>query len=170
MNDFRTLRSGGKKVRISKIGGSSDRDSHEKRPPTQVVVTLPFLLRRPFKDKNFLHQKYAIEGLSIAQISTEIGSSKEAVRNGLRRFDIDVRASGQHHGRPSQPRFGVKIRHGRSVDHEFEQGVIKSVHQLKSQGLSLRKIAQTLTGLDIPTKKRGQAWHPEMVSRILCQK
>ncbi len=37
----------------------------------------------------------------------------------------------------------------------------------KAQGLSLRAIARTLSDLKIPTKLKGKAWHPEMVSRIL---
>ena len=150
---------------VFKNGGLLQDNSNYEFPPPQVIVTTPFYVRPRFKDKEFLQRKYVAEGLSIDQISTEIGSSKDAVRRWLKRYEIPIREHGRHHGRPSQPRFGTKIRHGKSEPHLFEQSVIESVRSMRSKGLSLREIAQTLTNLQISTKKRGKAWHPEMVKR-----
>ncbi|MCB0418604.1 MAG: recombinase family protein [Bdellovibrionales bacterium] len=121
-----------------------------------------------YKSRSFVHQKYVVEGLSLAQIAAEIFSSKEAVRASLKRFDIPIReAHNPHNGRVSEPRYGVKLRSGRATPHLAEQQMIESIQELRSQGLTLRKIAEILTSMGVPTKKRGKRWHPEMVNRIL---
>ena len=109
-----------------------------------------------------------VEGLSLSQIAAEIFSSKEAVRASLKRFDIPIReAHKPHNGRLSEPRYGVKLRSGRAAPHLAEQQMIESIRELRGQGLTLRKIAEILTSMGVPTKKRGKRWHPEMVKRIL---
>lgn len=109
-----------------------------------------------------------LEGLSIAQIAAEIFSSKEAVRASLKRFNIPVREPHKpHNGRVSEPCYGIKIRSGRAAPHLAEQQMIESIRELRSQGLTLRKIAEVLTSMGVPTKKRGKRWHPEMVKRVL---
>ncbi|MBI3294034.1 MAG: recombinase family protein [Deltaproteobacteria bacterium] len=45
--------------------------------------------------------------------------------------------------------------------------MIDAVMDMKAQGLSLRQIASFLDKVGVPTKRRGKAWHPEMVNRIL---
>jgi transposase len=121
-----------------------------------------------YKDKSFVHQKYVVEGLSIREIAAEILSSKEAVRNALKRFDIPARdAHIPHHGRLSSPKYGSKLRSGRASPHVAEQQMIETIKALRSQGLTLRKVAEILTSMGVPTKKRGKSWHPEMVKRIL---
>ena len=140
-------------------------------PPPEVVVTIPFLSKPLFKDKEFLHQRYCQEGLSLAQIAAEIGSSKEAVRKGLCRFGIAARAHGQHHGHPSQARFGIRVIKGQSLPHLAEKKVIEAVCGYRSQGFTLRQIAEKLGESDIKSKNRGTTWHPEMIRRILrCKK
>lgn len=51
--------------------------------------------------------------------------------------------------------------------HAQESRVIGMIKHLRLEGLTYRKIAEILTEMKIPTKKRGQKWHPEMVRRIL---
>jgi len=120
-----------------------------------------------YKDRSFVHQKYVVAGLSLAQIAAEIFSSKEAVRASLKRFGIPIRDPHKPHGRPSQPRYGKQIRSGRVSPHLAEQQMIQTIAELRRQGLTLRKIAEILTSIGVPTKKRGKSWHPQMVSRIL---
>ena len=49
-----------------------------------------------------------------------------------------------------------------------EGEVIAIIEQLRSEGLTLRKIAEVLTRImKIPTKAKGRKWHPEMIQRIL---
>ena len=120
-----------------------------------------------YKDRCFLHEKYVLEGLSIAQISSQIFSSKEAVRENLIRFGIPLREAHLPHGNPAQPKFGEKKRQGKLVTHLAEKRVIEAVIDMRKQQLSLRQIAKFLTKIGVPTKRRGVAWHPEMVKRLL---
>ncbi|WP_374028140.1 recombinase family protein [Bdellovibrio bacteriovorus] len=103
----------------------------------------------------------------MAQIATEIVSSKSAVRKGLRDFGIPIREPNKHHGHPSQTRYGNRIYKGREVVHQIEYRVIETINEMRAQGLSLRTIAKALTQLQVPTKCKGKAWHPEMINRIL---
>ena len=121
-----------------------------------------------YKNRGFVHQKYVVEGLSIKEIASEIFSSKEAVRNALRRFEIPVReAHKPHNGRVSCQKYGTKLRSGRASPHVAEQKMIETIKELRAQGMTLRKVAEILSNMGVPTKKRGNRWHPEMVKRIL---
>ena len=136
---------------------------------TFYLIIIPEETMQPlYKDKAFVHQKYVIEGLSIKEIAREIFSSKAAISNALRRFDIPVReAHKPHNGRVSSPSYGTKLRSGRASPHVAEQQMIETIKELRAQGLTLRKVAEILTNMGVPTKKRGKSWHPEMVKRIL---
>ena len=120
-----------------------------------------------YKNKCFLEQKYTLEGLSIAQISSQIFSSKEAVRANLVRFGIPLREAHLPHGRPAQPKFGMKVKQDKVITHLAEKRVVEAVKDMRRQGMSLRQIAKFLTKIGVPTKRRGVAWHPEMVKRIV---
>ena len=45
--------------------------------------------------------------------------------------------------------------------------MIRAVIEMKQTGMSLRQIAGFLSEIGVPTKNRGKAWHPQMVTRIL---
>ncbi len=126
-----------------------------------------FLVTPKYRDSVFLHQKYVVEGLSLAQISAQIFSSKAAVSKGLRGAGIPIREAHKPHGRPSQPKYGYRLRKSRAVPARAEQRVIDAAHSMRDQNLSLRAIAKVFTEMKIPTKCQGKAWHPEMVKRIL---
>lgn len=150
-----------------KNGGLSSTIYNETRPPTQLSYIISYYSRPKFKDKEFLQQKYCVQGLSLAQIAGQISSSREAVRKGLIRAGITLRKHGQHHGHPAQPRFGVRVVRGQSEGHKGEHQVIEAVLKLRSKGLSLRDIATAMSRSQFYTKKRAKIWHPYMVSRIL---
>lgn len=133
----------------------------------EISDFLEFQYIPPYRDKSFLHQKYVVEGLSIGQIAAQIFSSKQAVRKGLLRVGIQLREPHRPHGNPSQVRYGQRKHKGRPVRHANEQRVISAIQDMRQQGLSLRQIAAFLSKIGVPTKRRGKAWHPEMVKRIL---
>lgn len=139
-----------------------------KFPLFQVSKTITFYSTPRHLDASFLHENYVENGLSIAQISDLISSSKTAVRKGLDQAGIEIREPHHpHNGRKSQPRYGEKLVKGKTVGFKQERNVVKAIIEMKSNGLSLRQIASTLTTMKIPTKLRGQKWHPMMVSRVL---
>jgi len=134
-------------------------------PPADEIADFVEFRWIPLRqDKSFLHQKYVVEGLSIDQISKLIFSSKESVRSGLLKAGILVR---EPHKNPSQIRFGQRKQKGRPVRHLDEERVITAITEMRQEGLSLRQIATFLSKIGVPTKRRGKAWHPEMVKRIL---
>jgi hypothetical protein len=110
-----------------------------------------------------------VEGLSIAQISSQIFSSKEAVRENLHRLGIPLREPHRPHGRPARAAYGEKKREGKLVSHLAEKRIVAAILDLKKQGLSLRQISGFLSKMKVPTKRRGKSWHPEMVKRILVR-
>ncbi|WP_168196396.1 recombinase family protein [Bdellovibrio sp. NC01] len=120
-----------------------------------------------FRNHEFLHRRYTLEGYSIAQISEEISSSKEAVRKALKQFKIPIREPSQHHGHPSQAKFGTRLSAGKLQKNKRELDVIATINQLKAQGLSLRQIAKILTNLKVSTKNGAASWHPQMIKRII---
>lgn len=141
--------------------------SSEALGDSQVVDTIDFIHEPLWKDKDFLHQKYVIEGRSIRQISEEILSSRAAVRDRLIEFGIKRKAQGKPGLRPAQVPYGYRLSNGMMVPHLGEQRVLASVKKMVGEGLSYRKVCEFLTSVAVPTKKRGQRWHPEMIRRLL---
>lgn len=153
---------------LLKVGGACESEHDSALPPHQIVDSFGHCVVPLHKDTAFLQQKYLVEKLSIREISALASSSKEAVRKSLLHAGVQLREQGKPHGRPSQPKFGKRLDTGREVEHKAEQKVVAVVRELRSQGLPLRQIAQTLSRLGVPTKCRGKGWHPEMVRRVLA--
>lgn len=135
----------------------------------QVFDYIDFVLEPLWKDKNFLHEKYVIQGLSIAQIAAQILSSREAVRMGLKGIGIKRKAPGKPGLRPAQVPYGFRRSEGLLVPHLGEQKIIQSVRKMSNDGLSYRKICEFLTSVGVPTKNKGKSWQPEMIRRILSR-
>jgi hypothetical protein len=122
---------------------------------SQVIDTIDFIHEQLWKDKDFLHQKYVLEGLSIAQIAAQILSSREAVRMGLIEHGIKRKGQGKPGLRPAQVPYGYRLSNGVMVPHLGEQKVISSVKKMSNEGLSYRKICEFLISVGVPTKNRG---------------
>ncbi len=133
----------------------------------QVIDTIDFNFEQLWKDKHFLHQKYVLEGRSIAQIAVEILSSREAVRMGLIEFGIKRKQRGERGQNPSQAPYGFRKVEGNLIVHLGEHRVIDSIKKMSTSGLSYRTICEFLTSIKVPTKNRGKSWQPEMIRRIL---
>jgi hypothetical protein len=138
-------------------------------PTPQAIDTIDFIFEALWKDKDFLHQKYVLEGLSIAQIAGQILSSREAVRMGLIEHGIKRTPQGKPRQKPAQLPYGYRLSDGVMVPHLGEQRVVSSIRKMSDDSLSYRKICEFLTSVGVPTKNRGQSWHPEMIRRILTR-
>lgn len=132
-----------------------------------LIDIIDFAYLKLWKEKDFLHQKYVIEGFSIAQISRQILSSRAAVRDGLSEFGIACLQRGRPGKRPAQVAYGHRMVNGELLQHEGEQAVISVIQKMAGKGTSLREICEYLSMMRVPTKRRGIRWHPEMVRRIL---
>lgn len=119
-----------------------------------------------------LRQKYVVEGLSLKQISIEFLYSKNTIRKQLIGYGIPLRQSHKQHGRHATPRYGTKVVKGKVVSHLAEKRVVDTVIELRNKGFSFKQIADFLSKLSIPTKRKGQKWHKEVVRHIytLAQK
>ena len=133
----------------------------------QVIDTIDFNFEMLWKDKDFLLQKYVLEGRSIAQIAAEILSSREAGRMGLIVFGIKRRKRGEPGLNPAQVHYGYRKVEGKLIAHLGEQRVIGSIRKMSESGLSYRTICEFLTSIKVPTKNKGRSWQPEMVRRVL---
>jgi len=148
-------------------GGPSASLSKLDFPPLEVTEFIPLFHTSPHFDGVFLHQKYVVEGLSAAQIATEIFSSRSTILKALKENKIELREAHQHHGNPAETRYGKRKWGSRQIDHAAEQKVIEAVIEMKKASMGLRQIARTLTSMGIQTKCQGKRWHPEMVRRII---
>lgn len=132
-----------------------------------LIDIIDFVYLKLWKNKDFLYQKYVIEGLSIAQIASQILSSRAAVRDDLIEFEIKRRERGKPGKRPAQVAYGYRTVKGEILQHEREQVVISVIRKMVNKGTPLREICEYLSIMGVPTKRRGVRWHPEMVRRIL---
>jgi len=138
------------------------------RSTQQVADFLPFCNNRPYEDPLLLHKKYVVQGLSTLQIAREFFCSKGTIRRALTVAGIPIRKR-QEKGRSSNPRYGSKAVKGHRVEDLTEQRVIKTVIEMRNDGISFPKIARFLTGAGVPTKTRRRKWHPEVVRQIYLQ-
>jgi len=131
------------------------------------IITLPVI--KPPIEISSLRQKYEEKGLSLRQIAAEKVHSRSTISKLLKGAVVRLRAAGQGHGNPSQLRFGYQKYKGEVVYHMGEQQVISAIKDLKSEGMTLRQIAQRMTALRIPSKNGKTKWHPMMIKRIFDQ-
>jgi DNA invertase Pin-like site-specific DNA recombinase len=64
------------------------------------------------------------------------------------------------------PAFGQRAEGGELVTDEAERATIARIRELRSEGRSLREIASALNTAGL-RPKRGDAWHPQTVARVL---
>ena len=125
--------------------------------------TIEFICKPLYQDKSFLHHLYIEKGLTIEQIAAKIVSSKNAVRDGLLKFDIPIREN-------KPPRFGEKKVKGEVKNKLSEKRIIEAIVDMRKKGMGLRMIANMLTKMKVPTAKGGKKWYPEVIKRVLMRK
>lgn len=133
----------------------------------QLLVIVDFYGANYLLVKEVLDELYIEKKLSAREIAKKISSSKSSVLDALKKFNIPIREVHKPHGKQPQLKYGKKKIQGKIVDHQKEQRVISTIRKLRDEGLTLRKIADVLSEMKIPTKNKGIKWHPQMVDRIL---
>src|SRR5262249_13389227 len=91
--------------------------------------------------------------------------SKNTIRRALMEAGIPLRKR-QEKGRPSNPRYGSRGAKGYPADHLIEQRVIKTIVEMRNDGISFPQIAELLGGWGVPIKTRRKKWHKEVVRQI----
>lgn len=120
-----------------------------------------------FKNRDFLYQKYVVEGLHPKQIAREIFSSRQSVYRYLRHFNIPIREIDTVRG--FHTAYGVATKGFRITANRTELAIIERIKDLRGQGYSYDKIAHHLTTMGIPTKQRKGSWKSNSVRRILMR-
>jgi hypothetical protein len=115
-------------------------------------------------DKDFLYQKYTVEGANLAYIADLAGVSKTTMKDMIR--DRGLKRSQDLPVLRGQVPYGWKIRKGRLVEHKGEQEVISAMNQHRTDGKSLREICRILDASGIKPK-RGNSWQAASVMKIL---
>jgi DNA invertase Pin-like site-specific DNA recombinase len=130
---------------------------------------IPFRTRGPILSKDFLHQKYALERLSIGQIARTVSSSTSTVHKYLRLYDIPIRKGAACH-LPTKGyglAYGKRILNRRLIDHGREAEIIRKMKELRDKGFSYPKIADALNTMGVPTKTGRAKWCAKKVHQII---
>jgi DNA invertase Pin-like site-specific DNA recombinase len=96
-----------------------------------------------------------------AVMQLERGMITKRMRNGRK-----AKAEAGGYAGYGSPAFGQRAIDGELVTDEQEAGTATMIRELAGQGWSVRKITAHLNDQEIPSK-RGGAWHPMTVSRVL---
>ncbi len=131
--------------------------------------TIEFYWNKPYKYKNFLHQKYVVEELSAAEIAAQTSSVKSTVLKYLKLHGIPLRKSG-HQIRKARLAYGEKLRQRKVLAHQKEQDIIAKIKDLRAKGYSYEKIAEVLNTMEVATKTRKGKWHRKTIWEILNRK
>ena len=129
--------------------------------PLEILDSISYVHTALYRNKAFLHQKYVVEGLSLAQTSeTRICSSKDAVRKGLRDFGIPIRKRAGRTGDRPNPSTARRSRKRKLTIHHTEQRVINAIMEMKAQGAGLRQIARNFHRTRHPNQVQRQGVAP----------
>lgn len=117
--------------------------------------------------RDFLYQKYVVEGLSCVEISRSVASSRTTILKRLKEHNIPVREIGKNLKRKRGVAYGQKVEKMQTLAHKRELEVIAQMKRLRDQGHSYRKIADILNAMGVPTKMKKGKWHGKSVHQIL---
>ena len=121
-----------------------------------IVSTTPL-----FENRDFLNQKYTVEGLSARQIAVLIGCAHSTINDALERFSILKKRRDSGH-----IPYGYKLENGRRVRHVREHKVVNQILLKKNRGWSNAKIADWLNTCGIRSPA-GRVWYPATIGRLV---
>lgn len=121
------------------------------------ICTMPL-----FKNKEFLSEKYEVEGLSARQIALLIGCSHSVINRALESFGITKTLR-----RGGWVEFGWKMKNGKLVKHIRQQMVIQQMLRKRFRGWSYSKIATWLNAKGIESTSSKSMWYHTTVARIV---
>jgi DNA invertase Pin-like site-specific DNA recombinase len=146
------------------------------------------LARELWVQETILHQIWKMHGVIHATARGEIEPTDpddpmrtflRQVMGGVAELDRALVAKRMRNGRKAKaatggyagygsPAFGQRSVDGELVDDEDQAATITRMRELRSEGMGYRAIADRLNAEGL-TSKRGGAWHPQTVSRVLAR-
>lgn len=136
-------------------------------PQSEVAKIIRFGPSLEYKNRDFLYQKYVIEGLTCQEIADLISSSRTTVLKYLKEFEISVRRQGVNSNRKRGLPYGSKVRAKEEAEHKRELENVKKMRELRGKGYSYWKIAEIFNSMKIPTKTKRGKWHAKTIQQIL---
>ncbi len=139
--------------------------------PLKSIMISSIQYTPPYKNKDFLYQKYVVEKLSTIEIAQSIFSARSTVSKHLKLFGIPVRESGNIKKRPGYGlAYGKQIINRQEILHKREQDNIKKMNELRSKGFSYWKIADIFNSMKIPTQTGKGKWYAKTIHQIMHKK
>ena len=129
------------------------------RTGSQLVDTTINPARDFLNDKEFLLQKYSVEGANLAYIARVTGLSRTAIKDRIRELGAE-----RPEGVPilkGQVPYGWRVVNGQLVPHKGEQEIISKLVELRATGMSYGKTAIWLNENGIKTKNGGKWGRPQ---------
>lgn len=116
---------------------------------------------RPYRDRDWLDEKYHGEGLTQREIAEECGVSPTTIRKQMKAFGMETReVKGENHGlygkersEEVKERISVKLK-GRSFSEETRQRISDALSGKTTPPEVREKISRSLTGLMRPMETR----------------
>lgn len=135
---------------------------------TQILDITVNPQRNFLNDKEFLYQKYTVEGSNIGFISQISGLSKTTIKEKIKQYGLEKNKNININIKPllGQVPYGWRIVKGQLVTHKGEQEVVQKMSTLSKKGKSLRQIAKYLQDSGIKPKN-GTKWHATSILKIL---
>lgn len=114
--------------------------------------------------KNFLHQKYVVEGLSSSEIAAQTFSSRATVTKRLKEFNIPLKTITRRE--TGGQVYGYRRYLGMSIPVKKEQRVINQINSYRSRGYSYQRIADLLNKSGVKTKHDNGVWFSKVIRQI----
>jgi hypothetical protein len=134
-----------------------------------LVDFIQFKTLGPLLSREFLHQKYVIERLSMSQIARLVCSSTTSVHRYLTRYGLPIRTGADCHLalKGYGLAYGKKVQNRRLVANKKEIEVVAQMNELRAKGFSYQKIADALNTMGIATKTGRAKWCAKKVQQII---
>jgi hypothetical protein len=146
--------------------GSSGAPSYEPScPDVQVIDTTVNYEGKNLNDKDFLYQKYTVEGANLAYIADLAGVSKTTVKDRVNLFGLKRSADRQR--LRGQVPYGWRLVKGKLVEHLGEQKIIGQMVLKRDEGASYGDLVDWLNGDSVKTKNGVGKWDRPTVYKIL---
>ncbi len=137
--------------------------------PQKIIIKSSTCKPKTLIDNTYVHQKYVVEGLNMSQIARELFTSRQTIRARLLKMGVKLRSNIDQVQNQKHTKYGYKKRKGETVKHKAENRATLAIFEMREKGLSFQAIADILSEMKIPTKKKGKKWSKGMVRNIFVK-
>jgi hypothetical protein len=135
------------------------------RPELQITDTTTNYAIQKHNDKDFLYQKYSVEGANLASIAKLTGASNATLKARVKSFGLERQDNGPRlHG---QVPYGWRLFKGKLVEHLGEQKIIAELTARRADGDSFGNLVDWLNVHGVKTKNGAERWDRLTVYKIL---